>query len=75
LWCRERDLNPQGLGPADFKSDASTDSAIPAHCREHRGKYREKPRLGGGAWVVEVGGVEPPSKSPFSVRLRVYPAL
>ena len=25
--------------------------------------------------MVEVGGVEPPSKGPFSVRLRVYPAV
>lgn len=25
--------------------------------------------------MVEVGGVEPPSKSPSSVRLRVYPAV
>ena len=24
---------------------------------------------------MEVGGVEPPSKSPFSVRLRVYPTI
>lgn len=42
---------------------------------QYREKTEEKPRLESEVLVVEVGGVEPPSKGPFSVRLRVYPVV
>ena len=42
---------------------------------QYREKTEEKPRLESEVLVVEVGGVEPPSKAQLSLRLRVYPVL
>ncbi len=75
FWCRERDLNPHGL-PFDFKSNASTlPPSRPTPIAGALNIEKNPAGVAGSILVVEVGGVEPPSKSSFSVRLRVYPTV